>query len=228
MVALFVGVAALTIVLYNKRRRMFWFFTPAAVVVSVGYVAATWNARGALGLPALAVKSVLFPDQLGAADRGSSLYRDIEAYDLWFTIQQQKVLGVGFGQKFLHPVALPDISFFEFWEYVPHNSVLWIWLKTGFLGFVAMLFLFGRAVQLGARSVFRVRSPEQTAIVVAGLAYVVMFLVFAYVDIAWDVRSTVFLALSFALCGDFAEARDARRRPTDERLHTRQLESVQL
>ena len=57
-----------------------------------------------------------------------------------------------------------------------------------------MLFLFGRAIQLGARSALLVRTAEHAAIVVAAAStYVVMFLVFAYVDIAWDVRSTVFL-----------------------------------
>jgi hypothetical protein len=228
MIALIVGVAALTAVLFYRRRRMFWFFTPAAFVVAIGYLGATWNASGALGLPAQAVKTVLFPEQLGGADRSSDLYRRIEAYDLWFTIRSQPVIGVGFGQKFLHPVALPDISFFEFWEYIPHNSVLWIWLKTGFLGFVAMLFLFGRAVQLGARSVLAVRSAEQAAIVIAGLTYVFMFLVFAYVDIAWDVRSTVFLALAFALCGDFEPAREEAPRAVDADIHTRQLETVRL
>ena len=228
MIALFVGIAVLAAVLFYRRRRMFWLFTPTAVILGVGYILATWNASGALGLPATAVKTVLFPNQLGAADQGSDQYRQIEAYDLWFTIHQQKVLGVGFGQKFLHPAKLPDISFFEFWEYMPHNSVLWIWLKTGFFGFVAMLFLFGRAMQVGARSVLAVRSSEHAAIVIAGVTYVIMFLVFAYVDIAWDVRSTVFLALAFALCGDFVLARDNVRRPADSRIHTRQLETVQL
>jgi O-antigen ligase len=228
MIALFVGVAVVAAVLFHRRRRMFWFFTPAAIVVAIGYLGATWNASGALGLPAQAVKTVLFPDQLGGADRSSDLYRQVEAYDLWFTIRDQPALGVGFGQKFLHPAALPDISFFEFWEYIPHNSVLWIWLKTGFVGFVAMLFLFGRAVQLGARSVLAVRSAEQAAIVITGLTYVIMFLVFAYVDIAWDVRSTVFLALALALCADFEPARDAARQPADLHVHTRQLATVQL
>jgi O-Antigen ligase len=228
MIALFVGVVALAAVLFHRRRRMFWFFTPAAAVVAIGYLGATWNSTGALGLPAQAVKTVLFPEQLGGADKSSDLYRKIEAYDLWFTIRGQPALGVGFGQKFLHPAKLPDISFFEFWEYIPHNSVLWIWLKTGFLGFVAMLFLFGRAVQLGARSVLTVRSSEHAAIVIAGLTYVIMFLVFAYVDIAWDVRSTVFMALAFALCADFEPARDAARRPVDLSIHTHQLETVRL
>ena len=93
---------------------------------------------GSLGLPGTAVKTVLFPDQLGEADRSSDLYRQIEAFDLWFTIRAESD-----HRRRLRPASsssrspLPDISFFEFWEYIPHNAVLWIWVKMGFFGFVA-------------------------------------------------------------------------------------------
>jgi O-Antigen ligase len=209
MIALFIGIVMLAVVLFYRRRRAFWFFVPAGVVLGVGYLAATWNTIGPAGLPAQAVKTVLFPDQLGDADRSSDLYRKTESFDLWFTIQQNKLTGIGFGRKFLRPAPLPDISFFEFWEYLPHNSVLWMWLKTGFFGLVATFFLFGRAIQLGARAALTVRTREHAALVMAGLSYVVMFLVFAYVDIAWGNRSTVFLAVALAVCADFAPAVDA-------------------
>lgn len=208
MVALFAGVVALLVVVFHRRRRAFWFCTPVAVIVVGGFVLATWNASGALGLPASAVKSVLFPDDLSEADRSSDFYRQLEAFNIWFTISNNRLAGVGFGQKFLQPAPLPDISFFEFWEYIPHNSVLWIWMKLGFFGFVAMVFLVARAVQEGARSAMQVRSADHIAAVVAGVSYVVMFIVFAYVDIAWDVRSTVFLGVAFALAADFARSAD--------------------
>jgi O-antigen ligase len=220
MIALFVGVFIVIVVLYQRRRRAFWFLAPTTVLVGLGFVLATWNAVGAIGLPAQAVKTVLFPDDLTSADTSSDLYRQIEAADLYFTIQQNRLFGVGFGHKFLQLIPLPDISFFEFWEYIPHNNVLWIWVKLGFFGFVAMLFMFGRAVQLGARSVALVRTNDHAAFVVVGLSYVVMFLVFAYVDIAWDPRSTVVLALAMALCADFVQAHDIdadrRRAPAFE------------
>jgi O-antigen ligase len=220
MIALFVGVFILICILYQRRRRAFWFFAPATVLVGLGFVLATWNAAGAIGLPAQAVKTVLFPDQLADADTSSDLYRKLEASNLYFTIQQNKVFGLGFGQKFLQPIAMPDISFFEFWEYIPHNNVLWLWVKMGFLGFAATLFMFGRAVQLGARSIALVGTNDHAAFVAVGLTYVVMFLVFAYVDIAWDPRSTVFLGLAMALCADFVQAHDVdaerRRRPAFE------------
>ena len=49
-----------------------------------------------------------------------------------------------------------------------------------------------------------------------------MYLVFAYVDIAWDVRSTVFLALAFALCADFRHAldTDVAAAPSEVRTHS--------
>ena len=47
------------------------------------------------------------------------------------TIKAKPITGLGFGQRFYRPFPLPDISFFPFYEYMPHNSVLWIWIKTG-------------------------------------------------------------------------------------------------
>ena len=37
---------------------------------------------------------------------------------------------------------------------------------------------------------------------IASIVYVVMYTVYCYVDIGWDMRSTVFLALAIAICAD--------------------------
>jgi O-antigen ligase len=203
MISLIIGVLMLMIVLWFKRRRAFWAFAPTSIFLGTGFVVATWNATGALGLASTSVKSVLFPDQLGAEEESSNLYRVIESFDLWFTIRSAPLTGRGFGQQFLMPIPLPDISFVEFWQFIPHNSILYMWIKLGFLGFVAMFFMFLRGVQSGSRSVLLARTGDDVATVFAGLSSVVMFVVFAYVDIAWDTRSTVFLAVAFALCADF-------------------------
>ena len=151
---------------------------------------------------------MLFPNELGEAESGSDLYRELEKYNLLYTIRATRVFGRGFGNQFFRPAPMPDISFFEFWEYIPHNNVLWIWIKMGFLGFVSMLYLFGRAVQLGARSITLIRSVDHVAFALVGLCYVVMFLVFSYVDIAYDARSCVFLGVAMAVCADFVQAYD--------------------
>ena len=209
MIALFLGIALLTVIVYHRRRRAFWWFTPTALVFGGMFVAGTWNAEGGLGLASTAVKSVIAPGQLSEKDQRSDLYRQIEAFDLWYTIKKNPLTGVGFGQKFYVPVNLPDIGFFEFWQYLPHNAVLWIWLKVGFLGLVALIYLLARAIQLGTRTALRVSPADATATVAVGVLYIVMLLIYAFVDIAFDVRTTVFLAVCLALCADFESARSS-------------------
>jgi hypothetical protein len=58
-------------------------------------------------------------------------------------------------------------------------------------------------VQRGAISVARIADPNHLAFAIAALGYVIMYAVFAYVDIAWDARATIFLAFAMAWCGDF-------------------------
>ena len=203
VVALVVGIVMLSIVIHRRNRRAFWWFVPITTVLGLGYLAAFWSAQGSLGFAAQAIKSVIAPGQLSEADRSSDVYREFERYDLWYTIRSDPLRGLGFGRQFYQPIPLPDISFFVFWQYLPHNSILWVWIKTGFFGFVSMLFLFARTVQRGAINVARIADPNHLAFAIAALGYVVMYIVFAYVDIAWDARATIFLAFAMAWCGDF-------------------------
>lgn len=203
VVALIVGLLALAAVLLFRDGRRFSKFVPGLAAGLVLFVIATWNASGALGLPATAVKTVLFPGSLTATDQASNDYRDIENYNLWFTIQSSPLLGKGFGKTFTIARPMPDISFFAMWQYFSHNSVLWIWIKTGFFGFVTMLFMFARVIQRGAHAALRLLRPADVAMVVAAFAYLMMFLTFAYVDIAFGIRPVVVLALCFAICADF-------------------------
>jgi hypothetical protein len=48
----------------------------------------------------------------------------------------------------------------------------------------------------------RIVSPDLAAVAIGAVAYVVMYVVFCYVDIGWDIRSTVFLAIAIAICAD--------------------------
>jgi hypothetical protein len=64
-------------------------------------------------------------------------------------------------------------------------------------------------VQYGARSVVRIGRGDHAALMIGAAAYVVMYVVFTYVDIAWDARSMVFLAVAAAWCGDFVGAEPA-------------------
>jgi O-antigen ligase len=189
-------------------------------VLAIGYLAAFWNSESSIGFPAQAMKTVIAPDQISEQDQGSNLYREIENHDITATIRARPITGFGFGHKFLRPVPLPDISGFPFFEYVPHNSILWIWIKAGGAGFVAMLFLFGSAIRQGVHTVVRVRSGTDLVLTFIAAAYLVMYLVFAYVDIAWDTRSMVTVAVAMAICSEYARLASGREpaRSTDQHL----------
>ncbi len=198
IIALIAAVILLGAVLRWRHRRVFRVVAPIALLLGIGYTAAFWNATGVVGFPAQAVKTVVAPDEQTSEDQASDYYRVVENYDIIQTIKAHPLTGVGFGQRFLTPIPLPAINFFVLREYMSHNSILWVWMKAGVGGFVAMLFLFGTAVRTGAANLVRLASGTDAAVGLLAVAYVVMFAVFTYVDISWDPRTMVLLAIALA------------------------------
>ena len=192
-ITLFMGLAFLAILLYIHKRHVFWLIPPPAVLIGLVYIGVFWNASGALGLPAQAIKSVVAEDQANAADVSSNLYRIIENVNTSFTIHQKPLTGVGFGQQFYILIPLPDISFFEWWSYLPHNSIIYMWVKTGIGGFLSMLFFIGTAVLIGTQAIRRMPPNDLRAIAATATIYITMHFVYAYVDISWDTQSMLYL-----------------------------------
>ena len=200
VVALVVGFTMFAVMIFWRQRRTFWKVVPIVTVLAVGYLGAFWQSDSSAAFPAQAVKSVIAPDQASPEDLSSDLYRQLEKLNISATVRASPALGIGFGQAFYRPYSLADISFFEYEAYVPHNSIIWVWIKMGFGGFVALLFIIGRTLVLGAS---RARgSPNGIDAVFALIAviFVAMYAVFLYVDIGWEARNVVILALSMGLC----------------------------
>jgi hypothetical protein len=197
-VGLVMAMVMLEVMLYHRRRRAFLYTAPLLALVFGGYLLAFWNVDKGAGFPAQAVKTVIAPGQLSEDDKGSDLYRSIENYNVVFTIRTQPLTGIGFGQQYLRPIPNADITFAQWWEYRSHNAVLWIWMKTGLGGFLAMLYLFTAAIRHGTRRLMRVLPSYDGALLLTSVLFVVMFAVFAYVDIVWDTESMIFLGIAFA------------------------------
>jgi hypothetical protein len=224
IVALGAAMMLLAVTLLWRQRRTFWKDVPIAVLLTAGYVGAFWNSETSAGFPAQAIKTVVAPDEATEKDQSSDLYREIERFDLHYTIRDAPLTGQGFGQPFLRPVPLPDISSFEFHEYLPHNSLLWVWIKTGFFGFVALLYVLARAIMLGVDRYRRTPAGVNALIGASSLFFIVMYSVFLYVEIAWEPRNVTLLALAMAACtGPLLEERSsavaegaAEEEPPDE------------
>jgi hypothetical protein len=142
-----VGVVAMTIIILRLRPRLFWQIVVPCLFLAGIYLIIFWNNTGTLGQPARAISSMITPDP---RDYASNIYRTIERADILANISTSPILGLGFGQPFLFYFALPDLSWWPFWHYTPHNAVLWVWLKDGALGFAALMWLLSRAVYDGS------------------------------------------------------------------------------
>ncbi len=191
----------LAFILYRENRRAFFLIVPPVAIIGLIYFFAFWNVSGPLGLPVQAVKTIVAPAQASAKDQSSDIYRQIENVNLNFTMRQRPFTGVGFGQKFLILVPMADISFFEWWEYLPHNAIIWIWLKSGVGGFVAMLFLLGTALMVGARAFSRVPGGDLRAISLTAVLFIIMYFIYTYADIGWDMPSMVYVGAAMGLLG---------------------------
>jgi len=181
-VGLCIAVILLVVVVAKLRPSTLIWLLPTGALVSAAYLAVFWNTIGPVGLGAQAVKSVIAPDQLDNVDRSSDMYRQIEAYNLWYTIRAQPITGVGFGNPFYQPAPLPFLEGFEFRAFIPHNSMIWVWLKLGVAGFVTVLAVILLSIA-AAYGVAALGVPLGLAFVIVAVVYLLVAGIAAFVGI---------------------------------------------
>jgi hypothetical protein len=190
-IALMIAFMALALVFLVVRRKAFFLIAVPLIVAGAVYLPLFWNASGLIGQPARAIRSLYEPDP---RDASSNLYRELEKINVRATIQSDPLFGVGFGREFHFVVSMPDLSFWPFWHYMPHHNILWVWLKTGAIGFTIFWVLMGLSLAQSANAIKVLRAPELRVFAVLALTGIVSTLVFCYVDLGLTMgRVTVFL-----------------------------------
>jgi len=179
-IAVMVAFIAFAFVLGFSKRKAFFLICVPIILATAVYLPVFWNNTGTFGQPARAVRSLRDPDPRDAA---SNLSRDLEAINVRATIASDPILGVGFGRPFLQVVAVPDISFFPFWNYEAHHDILWVWMKTGAFGFTLFFVVMGRGLSRAAALTRSLRERDGKVFALLALCAMVMSLVFCYVDL---------------------------------------------
>jgi hypothetical protein len=153
------------LVLAGPARRAYLRLALPVVVIGALYVASFTGASGPLARPIERAWSLV--DDANTSNR----YRIVELQNLRHTIHVHP-WGIGFGHPYEMLQPLPE-SPFELYEYIPHNEVLWVWVKAGTLGFILVMFYFARLVGESVWIYRRARDPLLRAVaVVVGLAIV--------------------------------------------------------
>lgn len=191
----------ITVFVYAPRRRLVVALLCLGAVIWIPYYNIYKTKSGLLAEPARAVYSNSHPDP---RDASSNLYRDNENADLKYTMKltlTNRVIGFGFGKPFYTPYALANISnVYIFWNLLPHNSVLWVWMRMGTAGYILFWLLIGGAIMQGVRLARRLREPYLKGLAVFITAMVVQEVIFGYTDLQWTSdRNLITIGVLFAL-----------------------------
>jgi hypothetical protein len=216
------GMALAAIFVVTPWRRWKQFVTRSAILaapVVLLYVAAGWGSSGGAFAPLRILRTV----SDAKVDR-STLYRDVENWNLIMSIDEEPVLGRGFGHGYTEHMSYGptlDISrAFALYRAEPHNAVLGLLLFAGLLAFTGMWLLLGVGVFLAVRALWRAEAAVDRAAALCALGSVVVICVQFYGDLGqYFTQFRVVAALALVVAGKLAVATGAwparvRRRPT--------------
>ena len=196
------GALVFAAALFKSRKRLFMRIAPPAVVLLTVYAVIFWNhPYNTVGQPIRAFRSQFgFAD---ARDQSSDQWRVLENQNITLNIRQAGLTGLGFGRQYTFYVAEPNLlavdpttgqtTGFVYWTYITHDSVFWVWMKMGVLGFVAFWYLIGSAVVVGIITVRRLNDGYLRAIALTTAGLVVMQVVFSYGDLGLTYSRTMIL-----------------------------------
>jgi hypothetical protein len=135
-----------------ERRRLVGTVFGIVAIAGAVYLPLFWNhGYGTIGQPARAVRSQISskPDQ---RDASSDLYRKVEDANLILNIKQGGLIGKGFGRPIDYAIPIADISKYDSTiSYIPHNGLLWIWMRLGLQGEIALWLLIGSGLITAGR-----------------------------------------------------------------------------
>lgn len=170
--------------LVNWRERLKFLRLVAPVVILLGsYLYMYWESDSPIASPAQLIRASFSNERDDAGEKYySNLYRVHERYNLAVTVQRAPVNGIGFGKTYDTPIKLARIPF-PLWEYIPHNEILWLLVKTGAIGFLAFLVFLETFVYKASATLFRLRDPYLKAVCIVVIVAVLSQVFISYFDL---------------------------------------------
>ena len=201
--------------LLKERRKQIGTIAVVFSLVSIVYLPLAWNSNGAWELPARAIRSQTDPNQ---RDLASNSYRSAEEYDLKVTRDVNQIIGYGYGRKFIQVIVLPNVTT-DFVYYMPHNSILWVWMRIGNVGFFLFWMMIAMFIIRGLGILKEVHSSESRIFGILALCMLLMTLTFGKYDLALvDSRVLSITAILIGVLGILPklETRHALNSPNGE------------
>ena len=166
----------------------------------VAYVMIGQNSTKTIFKPARQMMSVSNQD-----DRSSGT-RDIENFNLIWTLKPNKVLGAGWGHEYVEFVRADDISaFFGQYRFIAHNSVLWLLTVGGVVGFTIMWMPLVLGIFFARRAYTFARSSLERSTAAISLVMLTTYMMQAWGDMGvMGLTSTLTAGLAIAMSAKLA------------------------
>ena len=212
-VELAIGLALL--VLMNPgnwiTRRMFELAKWGAPIL-VLYVGVGWFSASRVFQPVKFARSIVVATRSdGTIDR-STLFRDVENFNLIYTFQASPIIGTGFGHRFVAAAVNDDLSGFKEYPFLPHNSLLGLMAFCGGLGVVGLLMPLVVALFCAARAEFMNPTPDQAMAAAVAIGNICAYLMHLWGDIGFTEPTSIFtVGASLAIAGQVAVSTGAWR-----------------
>ena len=187
---------------HKKRfRRSLLFASPLIAL----YMMAGWNSQfGKLFKPVRMARSIVEP-----TTDGSSLWRELENYNLIVTLKQSPIMGYGYGLRFIEVAPLPAVNY-SLEYYLPHNSLLGLWAFAGYIGYTAMTLMWGVGVFFAMRAYHGAKTPGDRAAAIVSVGMVLVYMVQAFGDLGLGSLTGIYLlAPALAMAGKIAVSNGA-------------------
>jgi hypothetical protein len=180
----------------KKIQRVLRIASPLALI----YIIVGWSSTtGGLFKPVRIIRSAV-----DSETDASTQWRDIENYDLLYTIRQFPFFGAGYGHGFWEMMPLPAVDY-QLELFIPHNSILGLWTYCGFVGYTAITLLWVTGVYFGIRAYHAASSPKDKTAALVCFAGLLIHYVQCYGDMGLGSWSAVYMvAPSLAMAGKLA------------------------
>lgn len=163
------------------------------------YIAVGWNIKSPIFKPVQTIRSAVDSDV-----DASTLWRDIENYDLIYTIRANPVFGTGYGHGFIEVQPLPAVDY-VLERFIPHNSILGLWTYTGYIGYTCMTLIWVAGAYFAMRAYHAAKVPAEKVAALACFGPIPIYYIQCYGDMGLGSVGGVFmLASSISVAGKLA------------------------
>lgn len=190
-----------TLIAHPPRRRIVGLILLGLAIVFPPYYAIYQNKSGSIAMPARAIASNFNPDP---RDASSNQDRVWENNDIMATVKQSaltQIIGTGYGKPMLMPFSLADVTRIYLLEpYLPHNSILWVWMRLGTIGYLLLWFMIGTALVQAICLLRRLGDPFLRGVALLVPLVLMQQIIFGYLDIGWtNYRNMIVTGVLLAL-----------------------------